>query len=209
MSEGRYTGRDNNIVDNLIPPVPPTPTPAATQPATPTATATQPAPSEFSISVKGPVVEGGDLTFIVKRVGDSSERQSVTWATTDGTAKNGADYVGDWVTTGFREGETEKEFTVQTLPDGLYEGDESFTVALSDATGGAVISRTQGSFAAVVTDDDPAPTPTPAPTEPPTPSGDPIFLPIVSGGPSLIYLNYVQNSLGAVPSDSVAEQVNP
>lgn len=62
----------------------------------------------------------------------SDQTVSLTWSTTDGTAKAGDDFVG--VTNQpltFQPGETDKTVTVLVTGDDIKEGDEQFTVTLS------------------------------------------------------------------------------
>ena len=57
----------------------------------------------------------------------------------------------------FAAGVTSLSFTVSTTEDVLFEGTETLTVALSEPTGGAVISATAGSATGTIVDDDAAP----------------------------------------------------
>ncbi|MDO5693745.1 MAG: cadherin domain-containing protein [Pseudomonadota bacterium] len=97
------------------------------------------APS-FSIG-NASITEGGLMTFTVTRTGDAQAEQTVDFATSIGasdTAGTG-DFTAASGTLTFAQGETSKTFTVQTTQDALYEGDETFTATLSNATGGAAI----------------------------------------------------------------------
>ncbi len=67
----------------------------------------------------------------------SSQVVSVNYSTTDGTAKAGQDYTavsGGTVT--FNPGETSKSAPVTILDDSLAEGNETFTVTLSNPVNG-------------------------------------------------------------------------
>jgi hypothetical protein len=81
------------------------------------------------------------VTINVIRSGDVSGPTTVSYATADGTASAGSDYTAASGTLTFAAGETAKSFSVTIKPDNVYEGvAETFTVALSDPTGGAVLA---------------------------------------------------------------------
>ncbi|MEA5576821.1 Calx-beta domain-containing protein, partial [Anabaena sp. UHCC 0451] len=122
-----------------------------------TITNDDPAPV-FSITA-AQALEGSDLTFTITRTGDAQAAQSVTVATSiaAGDTASASDFTANTQTLTFATGETEKTFTVVTTEDALFEGDETFTVALSNATAGAVISDTNGTAVGTITNDDPAP----------------------------------------------------
>ncbi|MYG68424.1 MAG: hypothetical protein F4206_17090, partial [Gammaproteobacteria bacterium] len=102
--------------------------------------------------------EGGTLTFTVTRAGATDNAVSVTWKTkadADGTNPAGTgDYTAQ--TAGqqlnFAKGDVTKTFTVATADDDLDEGDETFLVELSGATGGAAITTAEAT--GTITDDD-------------------------------------------------------
>jgi hypothetical protein len=102
------------------------------------------------------VSEGGKAFFTVTRNGASAVQQTVQVSTSlasgdtaeadDFTAVNGQ-------TLTFAAGVTTQTFFVQTAPDTTYEGDETFTVTLSGATSGALISPDDGSAQGTIADD--------------------------------------------------------
>jgi parallel beta-helix repeat protein len=108
----------------------------------------------FSSSV-GDVTEGGTVTLNVARVSGAVGAASVGYSTSNGTASAGSDFTSASGTLNFADGETSKSFTVPTLQDTNYEGPETFTATLSNATGGAVIGSP--STATVTISDDDAP----------------------------------------------------
>jgi 3-phytase len=57
----------------------------------------------------------------------------------------------------FATGETTKTFTVQTTQDSLFEGNETFTVSLSNPNNGAVVSSTNATAKGTINNDDAAP----------------------------------------------------
>ena len=108
--------------------------------------------------------EGDAVTFTVTRSGATGAAATVKWNTAADAADDaspataGTDYTA--VTTArtlsFAVGDSAKTFTVATAEDTLAEGDETFLVELSDATGGATIAT--GEATGTITDDDAVPT---------------------------------------------------
>ncbi len=86
----------------------------------------------FSYSV---AENAGAVVVAVRRYGSTNEGFSVDYATQDGSATAGADYVAQNGTLTFAAGETEPSFTVSILNDALIEGDENFSVQLGNLTG--------------------------------------------------------------------------
>ena len=86
------------------------------------------------------VVEGGTATITVTRTGTSGP-VAVSFATSDGTASQPADYTGAVGTFTFLAGETAKTFTVSTASDGLTEGTESVNLTLFSPTNGLVLGN--------------------------------------------------------------------
>ena len=88
----------------------------------------------------------------------SSRQVTVNYATADGTAVEGTDYTEASGALAFAPGETSQTFTVQVAGDVLHEGNEIFTVALSDVSGfGASISSTAGTATITVEDNEDPP----------------------------------------------------
>lgn len=101
------------------------------------------------------IIEGGTAALTVTRSGLTTSAVGVSYATLAGTATAPADFAAASGTLSFLAGETSKAINFTTVNDTLYEGTEAFSVALSAATGGAVI--TSGTGAVTVTDNDNAP----------------------------------------------------
>ncbi len=80
--------------------------------------------------------------FTVRLSLPSAAPVTVSYATADGTAKAGSDYVAASGTLTFAPGQMTRTILVRTLDDTLYEGDETFTVTLSGPVG-ATITRGQ------------------------------------------------------------------
>jgi hypothetical protein len=89
-------------------------------------------------------VEGGIAIFTVARAGPTSGSYTVNFATANNTATAGSDYTGTSGTLTFGAGVATQNIQVATLTDSLVEGNETFFVNLSAASGGAGISDSQG-----------------------------------------------------------------
>src|SRR5262249_10554606 len=68
----------------------------------------------------------------------SGQTVTVDWATANGTATSGSDYTAASGTLTFAPGETTRTVDVVVLGDTLSEGNETFTVNLSNASGAPV-----------------------------------------------------------------------
>ena len=81
--------------------------------------------------------EGVDeiISFEVTLSAAASEPVTVDWSTADGTATAGQDYVASSGTLTFTAGETAQSIEVTVLDDAHDEGEETFTLQLSDAAG--------------------------------------------------------------------------
>ena len=102
--------------------------------------------TELRISASAYTVteNGARATITVIRTGDLSATTTVDFATADGTAIGGADYTTTNGTLTFAPpagglpGESVKTLDVVLTDDSLFEGDESFTVVFSNATGATI-----------------------------------------------------------------------
>ena len=103
----------------------------------------------ISTTVRGPVAvsvadaraeEGTDETidFAVTLSRAASGTVTVAWATADGTATAGEDYTRSGGTLTFDPGETEKTVAVPVLDDAIDEGEETFTLRLTNASGAVI-----------------------------------------------------------------------
>ncbi|MFG1464289.1 Calx-beta domain-containing protein [Xanthobacter sp. DSM 24535] len=99
------------------------------------------APPVISIA-DAEVAEGdtGEAHFMFMVTLDKASTTPVTvrYATANGSATDGSDYDGDSGTLTFAPGETSQMVHVHVGGDTLVEGDETFTVTLSDATGATI-----------------------------------------------------------------------
>ena len=86
----------------------------------------------------------------------ASGSASVDYASADGTALAGQDYVGSAGTLTFADGETTRTLDIAILDDSVYEGDENFSLTLSNPQGGASLGGIT-SAAVTILDDELAP----------------------------------------------------
>ena len=101
----------------------------------------QPGAIGFQVAV-GAVSEAiGTATVQVSRTGGASGVVGVTYTLVNGTAVGGKDFVAASGTVNFKDGETTGTFAIQIMDDSLVEGDEAFSVVLSQPTGGATLGQ--------------------------------------------------------------------
>jgi len=84
------------------------------------------------------------FTFTVSLSAASTEVVTIDFATADGTARAGYDYVATSGTLRFAPGETTKTITVEVIGDNTSEEEETFYVNLSGASAGALLFDGQG-----------------------------------------------------------------
>jgi endoglucanase len=123
----------------------------------------EPAPSIPAMAVSDiSLTEGGSgskgAVFTVSLSKASTEPVSVSFASTDGTAKAGSDYVATSGTLTFAPGETTKSVDVSVLGDMFSEANETFQFNLSNASG-ASVSKAQA-VGTILNDDQATPLPT-------------------------------------------------
>jgi hypothetical protein len=124
-----------------------------------TSTATDPQgnTSEFSACASGVVASPGTLqlstnfiskmenagSFVIEvtRSNGSNGTVTVQYATADGTAKALSDYTATSGTLTFNPGEMSKTISVPIIDDTTPEGSETFTLAITNPTGGAVLGN--------------------------------------------------------------------
>lgn len=91
--------------------------------------------SALSIDDAAPVTEGRTARFSVRLSAAVDRTVTVAFATADGTARAGSDYVEAGGTLTFPPGTTHRTVEVVTRQDEIVESEESFTVTLSDPAG--------------------------------------------------------------------------
>jgi hypothetical protein len=138
----------------------------------------------------------GNVTITVNRTGGTNGAVAVNYSLTDGTATGGAacgagvDYVNTGGTVNFADGQASQTFMVPICNDAVFEGNETFNVTLSGATGGAIIGA-QASAVVTIVDDEVAMPGTVQFSSPTYTVGE-------SGGTATITVNRTGGSDGAV-----------
>ena len=95
----------------------------------------------------------GPITITVNRTGGSDGTVTVDYTTTNGSATAGEDYSTTTGTLTFGPGVVSQQFNVPVTNDGTFEGDETFTVTISNPTSGALLGTTT-SATVTITDDE-------------------------------------------------------
>jgi Ca2+-binding RTX toxin-like protein len=98
----------------------------------------------------------GNATITVTRTGGSSGPVSVSYATSDGTATEGADYSFSQGVLSWGAGDSSnKSFQVSILNDTDPEGDETINLTLSNPDGGATLGTPQAAGLTIARNDQP------------------------------------------------------
>ncbi|MEQ1643829.1 MAG: Calx-beta domain-containing protein, partial [Pyrinomonadaceae bacterium] len=92
----------------------------------------------FSSSTYSGSESASAIQVTVTRGGDLSGAASVSYATGDGTAIAGEDYIAVSGNVTFEAGEATKTISISTINDNIFEGNETFTITLTGATGGNI-----------------------------------------------------------------------
>lgn len=97
----------------------------------------------FVFEIKHGIEEDSDsITIEVTRKNGNKNLISVDYATIDGTATAGSDYIATQGTLIWNDGDMDnKELTIKLLDDTNFEGKESFTVVLSNPSNGATLDE--------------------------------------------------------------------
>jgi Calx-beta domain len=100
----------------------------------------EPLPGQIALQSAEASVEedAGKAILTVTRQGANSGTATVAYATADGSAKAGKDYTAKSGTVTFGPGETTKRIEIAVSADKVKEGDETYSVALSNASGAAL-----------------------------------------------------------------------
>ncbi len=96
----------------------------------------------------------GSVTLTVERTGGAAGAVTVAWATADGTAAAGSEYVAGGGALAFAAGQTRASFQVALLDDTAAEDNKSFSVVLGNVTGGASLGDVTACTVTIVDDDD-------------------------------------------------------
>jgi hypothetical protein len=95
----------------------------------------------------------GSVTLTVIRSGGVQLAASANYSTANGTAQAGSDYTATSGSLNFAPGETQKTIVVPINDDAFIEGDESFSVILSNPSAGAALGSPSGA-SVTITDND-------------------------------------------------------
>ncbi len=137
------------------------PTGGATLGSQPTATltitsddvATQPGVLQFDGATYNVNETNATATITVTRIGGSDGAVSVNYATSNGTATAGSDYITTSGTLNFSAGEINKTFTISIINDSAIESPETVTLTLSNPTGGATLGSQSAATLTINSDD--------------------------------------------------------
>jgi parallel beta-helix repeat protein len=99
----------------------------------------------LSVSFSAPE-NGGSAIITIIRKGGKTGSVSVDFATSDGTATAGSDYVASSGTLAFGDGETQKTFSIPVINDQVLEGKETVNLRLSNPGGGAILGARQSAI---------------------------------------------------------------
>ncbi|MFM7205908.1 MAG: Calx-beta domain-containing protein [Planctomycetaceae bacterium] len=94
------------------------------------------------------------LVFVVTLSAAAPTSVTISWATANGTAVAGRDYLAARGTVTFSPGQTRRTIAVGVLGDRLREGDERFTVALSAPRNARLLDATSRASGTIIDDDD-------------------------------------------------------
>ncbi|MFO0892969.1 MAG: LamG-like jellyroll fold domain-containing protein [Isosphaeraceae bacterium] len=106
--------------------------------------------ADFPSVGEGPDGTTTTVTFNVRRVGSLAGAASVDWATANGTATAGLDYVSASGHLDFADGESQKTVQILVNGDNVAESDETVWLVLSTTTPGYAVG---GGLATIVDDD--------------------------------------------------------
>lgn len=117
----------------------------------------QPGTLQFTSATYSVAESGGSVTITVSRTGGGDGIVSVQYATANGTALAGSDYVAASGTLTWANGDTaDKTFVVAIIDDVLVEPNETVLLALSNVAGGATLGTANATLT-IVDNDVPAP----------------------------------------------------
>lgn len=101
----------------------------------------QPGALQFDAAAYTANENQGSIVITVARTGGNAGTVSVNYATSNGTATAGSDYIASSGTLTFADNETSKTFLIPLLDDIAIENAETVTLTLSDPTGGATLAN--------------------------------------------------------------------
>jgi hypothetical protein len=113
----------------------------------------QPGELKFGNAVYSQTENGGLVSITVNRSGGSAGAVTVDYVSLDGTAAAGDDYQAASGTLSFADGEVSQTLSLILVNDSIYEGNEDFSLQLSNPTGGAKLG-TPASASVTIVDDE-------------------------------------------------------
>ena len=121
---------------------------------------TTPGTLSFSADQYTTAETDSSVQITVNRTAGSDGSVSVNFSTADITATAGADYNAQNGMISFADGETSQSFTVPIIDDDAFEGNESFSISLSNPTNGATLNNSSAIIS--INDSEQAPAPQPS-----------------------------------------------
>lgn len=116
-----------------------------------------PVPAAFAFGTTNFATMEPEPAYVyVRRTGGGAENITVDFATVNGTAVGGADFVATNGTLTFVSGESIKLIPVTILSNAVVQGGRTFTVTLSNPSGGATLPAPASADVTIHDDDDPA-----------------------------------------------------
>ncbi len=97
--------------------------------------------------------DAGTAEVVVLRTGNTNYAATVNYLILDGTALNGADYLGTNGSLSFAPGETIKEINIPILNDPWVEPSETISLVLTNASGGAQLGGQKSATVTILNDD--------------------------------------------------------
>ncbi|MBE9564470.1 MAG: hypothetical protein IMF17_04425, partial [Proteobacteria bacterium] len=111
---------------------------------------------QFSATDYSIAEDGITVTITVTRIGGSFGTVGVDYASADGSAMAGSDYIAVAGSLSFADGEISQTFSIDIVDDADYEGDESLSLILGNPTGGAGLDSPTLAIVTIL-EDDPVP----------------------------------------------------
>jgi WD40 repeat protein len=97
----------------------------------------------FDRAAQSVLENGTSVSLRIRLSAASGKTVTVNYATVNGTALGGSDYVTTSGVVSFAPGETQKTVRVRIIDDSIYEGNETFSVRLSNAANATVGTGTE------------------------------------------------------------------
>jgi hypothetical protein len=105
-------------------------------------------PAKVSVAEAGKTVR-----LTINRTGDLSRAVGVNYATVNGSATGGSDYLAVAGTLAFEPNETSRTIDIRVNDDKLVESNETFQVLLSNPTGGATLGDVRAATVTIIDND--------------------------------------------------------